>query len=508
MAQLIDWSGGLSTRLSPHLINVNEAVVYTNIDNTSMSLKPIKESLYELQNFTDNTSFYYFSGNWIARDYNTDFIEYQERLYYSDGTGIPQKTFDGSTFYNLGIAGPYTAPVVAYGGTLDPNNTMIRQYCYTYYNAADGAESKPSPYSVELSYTADNVTISGLVTSTDPQVTNIKLYRLGGPYTEMVLVATLPANAISYVDTLADLDIDGSVLSSQTAGQAPTGLSHLVEHNSMFFGSLDDKLYYTDVAYPNNWSAFYFIDFDTTIIGIGSTQNGLLVFTKDKTYIVTGTTPMTLSKMLLHGSQGCLNHKTIKYVDNNLLWLSRDGLCTSNGGQVNIISLDKLGILDLEAISADIWNNEYYLFHTTGILVADFRFGGVIFKEYDIVANGSWYSKQFDKMYYVDSTGDLYSLFNGTNYLEYTYKSGYLAEGAMTMVKNYKNMYIYVINGTVTFNLYIDGTLSITKELVAGLNEVKMPQGDRLGYYIELEFIGTGEVLEIEYKVEGRQNGR
>lgn len=514
MAQLRQFNGGKSTRITPHLIALNEGVVYTNIDNSATTLKPVKDNLYETQNFGVNSSFYYFSGNWIAKAYPTSYVEFQEKLYYSDSVGIPKKTNNGTTFFNLGIVMPSSKLSTTYNGTpilptTDPNyvapSTM--QYCYTYYNSNDGTESSPSTYSDELQYISNNIFISNFVASSDPQVTNIKLYRLGGPYTEMVLVATLSPSTTSYTDTLADLSIPGNVLNSYTAGQAPAELSHLIEHNSMLFGIKKDKLYYSDVAFVNNWSPFFFIDFDAQITGLGSTQNGLLVYTKDKTYIVTGTNPAALSKVLLHGSQGCVNHKTIKYVDNNLIWLSIDGLCSSNGGTVQIITMDKLGPLSYTAISAEMWDNQYYLFHTTGTLVADFRFGSLIFKDLSVIANGSWYSSQFDKLYYVTTSGALYSLFKGSGTLPYTFKSGKIAEDAVTVIKNYKVFYVY-ISGTATLKIYLDGALVTTASLVNGFNEVKVPVTTKHAYYVEFEITGTGELIELEYKVEGRQNGR
>jgi len=507
MSQIIGFNAGKNTRVSPHLISPNEGVLFSNIDNSNATIKPIKTSLSELQNFGANTGFYFFAGNWIAKNYNTDYVEFQEKLYYSDAVGIPQKTSDGTNFYNLGITTPSTKPVVAYTGTLDPLNTMVRQYCYTYYNAVDGTESAPSAYSLEVSYTANNIAITNILPSTDLQVSHIRIYRLGGPYTTMVLVDTIASTSIAYTDIIGDLAIPGDVLSSGNAGQAPVGLAHLAEHNAMFFGSVNDKLYFSDIAFVNNWNPFFFLDFDRTIIGIGSTQNGLLVFTEDKTYIITGTTPNTLSKSLLHGTQGCLNHKTIKYIENQLVWLSIDGICVSNGGGVQVASLNKLGKLDYTSISAEIWDNQYFLFHSTGTLVMDFRFGQPIYKDLALVVTGTWYSSVFDKLYYTLNTGALYSLFNGNSTLPYTYKTGKLTDGALTIVKNYKVFYIYCY-GTSSLKIYIDGTLSITKAIVNGLNEVKLPQGDRLGYYVEFEFTGTGEIVEIEYKVEGRQNGR
>lgn len=505
--QLQLFNGGRGSRLASQLIAANEGVVYNNIDNTSATLKPLKSSLDELQNFGSNTSFYFFAGNWIARPYTTSFVEYQEKLYFSTGIGVPQRTSDGITFRNVGIAPPSSQPTAVAVGAVDPKNKQVRQYCYTYYNDYEGIESAPSPYSSEVEYTLNNISIGSMAPSDDTQVTHIRLYRLGGPYTEMVLVTTFVASTISYADLYDDLAIPGDILTSQSAGQAPSGLDHLTLHNSMLFGIKDDKLLYSDVAYVNNWSPFFFIDFEETIIGLGSTQNGLLVFLKDRTYIITGTDPMGLSKVLLSGSQGCLNHKTIKYVDNNLLWQSRDGLCVSNGGNIDIITMDKLGFLNLDAISGEVWDNQYFLFHTLGILVADFRFGKIIFKDISIVANGTWYSHQFDKLYYVDISGKLWSMFNGTTLLSYTYKTGRLTEGALSIVKNYKTIYVYA-ESQATIKVYINGVLAITKVLVAGLNEVKPPQTSRLSYYIEFELSGTGEVSEIEYKIEARQNGR
>lgn len=510
MGQINNWGGGLNTRIHPSLLSPSDGVIYKDIDNTEVILAPVKDSGPELHNFGSNSGIYFFNGQWIAKDYNTDYIEYQESLYFSDGTGVPQKTSNGINFYNLGIATPATKPTLAYNGVLPipaDADTSVMQYCYTYYNSADGTESAPSEYSAELIIVDQNVTITAITPSTDPQVTNTKLYRIGDTKTEMSLVATLAKSATSYTDTLTDVNLPADVLSSFNAGIAPTGLKFLTLHATMFFGVVQDKLYYSDVAYPNNWSPFFFIDFEATIMGIGSTQNGLLVFTKDKTYIITGDSPMSLSKILLHGSQGCLSHKTIKYVDNDLLWLSRDGVCSSNGSSVKVVTMDKLGILNLDPIVAEIWNREYYLFHETGVLVIDYRFDSAVFKELSIIAIGAWYSSQFDKLYWVDVNGELFSLYTGTTIVPYHWKSGKLTEGSLSQVKLYNNFYIYT-EGANQLKIFIDGDQVASHELVAGFSDITVPIGTQQGYYLELEATGTGKILEIEYKVEGRRNGR
>jgi len=509
MSQLTNFSGGLNTRYTPHLISIDQSVKCENVNPSAISLKPMADDDDELQNFGANSSFFYFAGAWIARSGATDYVEFQDVLYYSDGISIPQKTVDGTNFYNVGITTPTTKPTVVANDAVDPDNKDVRQYCYTYYNANDTTESVPSPYSLELDVSTDNVDISGFIASTDTQVTHIRIYRLGGNLSNMTLVASI-ANTVpqTYTDISSDLDIASEhQLDSFNAGQALAGLLFLTEYNAMLFGAIDDKLYYSEVGKPNEWSAFSFLDFDYPITGLGATQNGLLVFTKSRTHLITGNAPAALNKVLIHASQGCINHKTIKYVDNLLIWLSQDGLCTSNGGSVQVITLDKLDKLVVTSLDAEILDNQYYLFHNTETLVVDFRYGPPTFRTIDLIANGAWYSEQFDRLYYVDVLGNLYSLGRGESTRTYNYKTGRLTEGSISNLKNYRTIYVYIL-GTAEMKSYIDGVLVSTINLTNGQNEVKLPQQKRQGYYIEFEFTGTGEVLEVEYKLEGRQNGR
>ena len=49
--KLTNFSGGINSREEPHLLGINEAVVYSNIDNTGGSLKPIKSLIFSSSHF-------------------------------------------------------------------------------------------------------------------------------------------------------------------------------------------------------------------------------------------------------------------------------------------------------------------------------------------------------------------------------------------------------------------------------------------------------------------------
>ena len=509
--QLNQFNGGLNTVASSYLISINEATIANNIDISKINLHGLPTDTNEHTNVGSNSSIIFYKGQWVSKPSYVDIVEYNNALYYSDGINVPQKTYDGINFYNLGIAPPSTRPNVVLNNTIPVDNkdtTYFRQYVYTYYNSNDGSESPPSPLSEDIEYLDEGFTISGLVLSSDSQVTKIRLYRTGGDISIFTLVTTLDSGVTSYIDTNLDIDIAGNhQLDTTNAGQAPKELNHIVENMSMLFGAKGNSLYYTDVAKPNNWSPYYFINFKQDITGLGSTQNGLLVFTKNATYVVMGNSPLTLSMTLLHNSQGCTNHKTIKYVNNLLVWLSLDGLCTSNGSSVQVLTYTKLGNLSLSSVDADIYDGRYFLFYSGGTLVLDYRYGSPIFYNMDINAIGSYYDEKIDKLYYVDLSGNLYSLFGGNSTRTFTYRTGKLSDGSASNRKNYNDIYIFS-GGYTSYTIYVDNVQVLTGQLKTGYNQVNIPKSHSFGYHIEFEFTGSDPVIEIEYKVEGRQNGR
>lgn len=385
---------------------------------------------------------------------------------------------------------------------IENNSVESIGYVYTYYSE-DGMESSPSEESkfpLLLSPTLVKV-----LKSSDPQVTSIKLYRRGAALTQYSLVTTLPNKDIEYADSLSDSEIDGAVLNSYNNLPAPDGLQYLTLYNTMLFGSIDDKLYYTDVATPFVWSGFNFIDFDDTITGIGGTPNGLLVFTKHSTYIVTGTSPDTFSKYLLSSGVGCVLHKSIQSLHNSLIWLSDDSICVSSGGEIQSISRDKLDTLNFKTPRCSaVLNDVYYVSHNQGTLIADFRFG-LVFRESDKVYYGL--AVKDNTLYGVESDDSFVEINKGEATLALHYLSPKFSDGSISTLKTYKDIYFHS-TGDLSVKVFIDDTLVGSKSLAEGFDEIKVSSEKTQGYSIQFEVEGKGTLNEIEYKIESRQNGR
>ena len=88
-----------------------------------------------------------------------------------------------------------------------------------------------------------------------------------------------------------------------------------------------------------------------------------------------------------------------------------------------------------------------------------------------------------------------------------TYLSPEFTEDEFSNLKTYNEIYVCFI-GTVTIEVFIDGTSVITQNLdsAEGCVEVlKVPQNQRQGYKLQFKITGTGTVHEINTSPMGRQ---
>lgn len=633
--KLIQFNGGLNVREDPHLLSLNEAVEYTNIDNSGGSLKPVRSMASEAATRKKFAYFFAAENKWVDSDLRRDYVEYEGTLFYTDATGAYKQK--GNSLNRLGIVPPKVAPALSktdapsqltqltinnstssgnlpsgnldyllvnvdsngnyskglvirvnasttsattvnsydyaeeswkgltkidtsagtsvrsvqfkdFKGTLyqkamlfrfyddrfrkvaditslgqvvtdsvldisgnqELNNSLFGPirgtytYVYTYYNKVDGTESAPSPVSTELVIGAGKITVSGLINSTDPQVDFIRLYRVGGELTKFTLVAEVADGTSLYLDTLKDSELTGELLSTTNYDAPPSGLKYITQAYAMIFGAVGSKLYYTPIGKPNAWPGDYFIECVETITGIAIVANGVLVFTRTRTLIVSGTGPTSLSKSPMSMSQGCIDHYSIANIDGAAYWASTDGICASNGNVPTVISKDKLGKLVLEPVQAVMLDQVYYLLQRNDyILAIDFRYNPII-KSFKLpidmlqVGNDTLYGWR---------DGSSKELFVGSDFEQFKYISPKLSDGRVSEKKVYKKVYIYS-KGVVELKLYIEDKLVGTYQFDSqDAHEIQPPQTLQRGCFIQFELTGTGEVLEIEYVAGGRKDG-
>jgi len=501
---LRDFTGGLNIRQAPYLIKSNESLVLTNVDITNETLKPIKE----LKIYKDDKEYKPYIYEWkdtiLDSDNYRTYLEYKNLLLWSEETQKAMK-FDGANTYTLGIENNSDKATLSEGDSGNLNGTY--SYRYTYYNSNDGTESVPTDISDELEVTDKQIVISNIVKSNNPQVNKIRLYRIGGNITTYSLVTELDNENQTYTDNIADIDIDGRILDSYNNYPPVEGIKQLCYHLGYFLGFKDDTMYWSEIGNPNYWSKFNYISFEEEVRGIGLLQGAILVFLPNKTYIIQGTDPSVFVKYLLSNEQGCVSYKSINYASNKIVWASNDGLCTTNGGEILVVSKEKLGKIGIkDVVNSAVLDETYYLLHKDGILVGDGRFG-IRFSYYqlDNIANIQQVKTNDTILLYNKEDKHIYK-FNGDNYLTMEYLSPKLIDTSYTLSKWFQDIYIKY-EGKIGITFYIDDKeVLVIDELKT--DNVKLPASKQRGKSISFKVMGTGSIEEIEFKYKGRENGK
>lgn len=511
-----NFSGGLNTKLHPAIIADNQAVEFENIDIMSGVLKSLKEPKTQDIIATDTLPFY-FKGNWSFSKANTSYARLLSIAFRAYDDKL-EKSIDGKTWSNLWITPPQAAPEVE-AGELYPDGDNNQEgfygddihYCYTYYNMNDGSESAPSPFSAKITIgkLSSDHWIKGravltILKSDDPQVTHINIYRLGGGIASFQLAKQINNMSARIVEnTASDLLNEGL----KTIGYvAPPEVSYICAYYALLFGVSSNNsnvLYYSDEANPMAWNPLNYIVFDEPIVGLGSSQLGLLVFTEYRVYIVYGTTAVEFQRYLLFDNIGCVSHNSIQSYKGAVIWQAKDSFYIFDGNNCRNLTLSTLEAFDNVVISSCMSNEIYYgVFDNGDIIAIDFRFQHtpitMITKQ-----NAEGIFPALNRVF-ITSGDKLLDLFGSEKDRILKWKSKQYTDNSITTSKNYKYIYIYC-EGEFILKIYTDNTSPATDiKLANGFNQVHVGATKRIGYFIQFEVEGKGQIISIDYSDENR----
>lgn len=376
----------------------------------------------------------------------------------------------------------------------------VLQYAVTFYNSVDGTESVPV-LTDEVDVQFGKVDLTSIPVSSDPQVDKKRIYRIGNFVTTFTEVAEIDNSTTSYTDVAKDIELNSTnLLSSSTYEQAPEGLQYLTEANAMLFGALGAQLRFTPIGQPNAWPATFFLQFPETIQGIAKVQLGLLIFIEDAMYLVSGTSPTSLSQQPVTGNQGCVSHDSIVNIAGTALWASKDGICASNGTEPTVITKASLGKILFDVVNAVIYDEQYYLqLSDKSTFVWDFRFDPLPkYVKNDVVS----LAVANDTLYGFDSN-TAYKLFASDDNLTARFKTGWLFNGPLAQEKVLDQLRGYCL-GDVAIAISLNGEQSNLFEFndyVGTIDNKTSKQHSRYNY-VELEVTGTGEILELSWEDE------
>ena len=397
----IDKFSGIVPRTGPTQLEGNQAQLAKNIRITSQELRSWKEktkifqgtvpgirSIYKLYN--NITGAY----RWLEWGTDVDVIQgpvadlSESRVYYT-GDGVPKKTNwnlattsgTGSApfpnaYLNMGVPNPVGAPTLVASAVNSP--TEDRAYVYTYVSTFGNVleESGPSPAAnVTVHVSGATVTVSGFsaAPTTNYNITHRRIYRtiVGANSVTFAFVAEIPIATTSYVDNKLVTQL-GETIQTLSYEPPPSDLIGLVSMaNGMVAGFRSNEVWFAEPYLPHAWPSQYMVTVDSEIVGLGVYDTSLVVLTKNRPYILTGTNPESMSQVKLPLNQPCISKRSIASDQFGVLYASPNGLVSIGTGQQDVVTTplytrDDWQQLNPASMLGAIWNNLYIGFSQIG----------------------------------------------------------------------------------------------------------------------------------------------
>ncbi len=398
------------------------------------------------------------------------------------------------------------------------DNMLYGNYTYTAsaYNS-DNSQSNLMAVSSTIEVPMGNVLVEFVDIDAVPIDGGFILFRSnGGAFGEVVRWAhdDVPAD---YTDSTHDADL-GLPPTNIGGSPPPSGINYLTEHKGRLYGSVRNRVYFSEYGDPHNWSASSYIVLPEEITALGSTYNGLLMFAKARIDVLLGVDLSSYQTRLVSKTEGCVSYRSVQEAEGVVVFLSSNALCSCDGSRVTNISEDKLGNIftfdksfKLQDVSSSAYINKVYVIATNYFfLVMDLR-RGVKFYSF---SDNSYAKEGYDSI--TASTGTVYGHRAGATYslasskalslLEF--KSGDNTEGGVTNLKEYDKVRI-AFRGVFEVIIYVDGVEVQRVDVVSSVKAfetIGIPKDSQRGLQITYSVAGVGIMYGIDYTVIGRAN--
>lgn len=540
---------GLSKKVSPRLLPEDMAQEAQNVFLDSGRIEGIPADLsdgsetaspqtHPATNISASTRsiFKATSTSWFTFSSDVDVIkspikeDSHGRFYFTGSGNFPKYTslasgISGSGPYptasfRLGLPTPAaftSAPSVNNATAADGATTNSRAYLYTEITTF-GEEGPPSAVtSADIVDAANGSTVTialPAATSGTYSIAKRRIYRtdVNGVFRFVKDVSgTSSGNTTEAItDDLLGEEIESSdnlAPPDDTTSDHPDGpmLGITTMPNGITAGFSGNTLLFSESYLPHSYPLANQLTTQDDIVAIASIASGLLVTTKGKPLIASGTDPSAMAMVEIDANLPCSNKRSLVDMGEYAIYSSPDGLVLASNGGINLITE--------QILTRDQWQTEFYptnveAYEYEGKYIAftydgsnnstkkgfifDPRGGKNAFVKLDFYATAGYNDRENDELYLVID-GVLKKFARGTAKRSYLWKSKeFFSNRPLSPGVAKVNAEAY---NALTFKLFADGSLKHT-QTVANSDPFRLPGGYR-GKVFEIQLEGTDIINEV-----------
>lgn len=383
---------GERPKIAPHLLPSESATKAHNCDFDIGTLKPYKDVLDTADQIAANskTMYRYQDKFWLTWPKVVDVVlspidqDPWGRVYYS-GDGHPKVT-NNQIITGNGVPVHYRLGVPAgknkmLGTVINPNplpttddraDDETRFYVYTYVTEA-GEEGPPSELSNQLEINYPGSAVKLTIPAMETQKSNIKKRRIyrsatGGGVAAFFMVTEIDPALTTYTDRLALTDL-GKQLESEGYEMPNEKLTHFtLMPNGIMAGGYDNNVCFSEPYLPHAWNPAYQLTTEHDVVAMASVGNTLIVGTKGYPWLFNGVSPDSMTGRKLPSMQACVSKRSMKNIDNLIIYAAPSGLVAFNGSDVQLVTEDVITKkqwegLEPETIEAHYYDGNYIAFY-------------------------------------------------------------------------------------------------------------------------------------------------
>lgn len=275
--------------------------------------------------------------------------------------------------------------------------------------------------------------------------------------------------------------------------------------NGITAGFSGNTLLFSESYLPHSYPLAHQLTTQDDIVAIASIASGLLVTTKGKPLIASGTDPSAIAMVEIDANLPCSNKRSLVDMGEYAIYSSPDGLVLASNGGIKLITE--------QLLTRDQWQTEYYpsnveAYEYEGKYIAftydgsnnsskkgfifDPRGGKNAFVNLDFYASAGYNDRENDELYLVID-GVLKKFARGGSKRSYLWKSKeFFSNRPLSPGVAKVNAESY---NSLTFKLFADGSLKHT-QTVASSDPFRLPGGYR-GKVFEIQLEGIDIINEV-----------
>jgi len=304
--------------------------------------------------------------------------------------------------------------------------SVLGDYVYKCVSAGTSGGAEP-----EWGQTVDGDTTDGTVTwrcykkgilYDSGGVKNIYRTNTGDITSDWQLLTSISMASTTHNDTSTDDDLEATILPSSDWDPPPDGLTGLVAVSGGFnAGFVGKDLYLSEPYYPHAWPYRYALE--STIIGLGTIGNAVVVITEREPVIFNGSHPDSMTPKKLPDPRSCVSKRGILSFKGGVVYPSRNGLEWIDGTSRRTLtqdhySKDEWANVYPTTFNAAYHNDCYFGFFSSGgnegCVVINLITGEIT--TLDFYTAAVYVEPTTDKMYYIKTYDEVRLLENGTTY--------------------------------------------------------------------------------------------